>query len=89
MACGRDNNQQQQLHKALQQSKQDAHTAITELLEREEKQKALRKQIIRIKADYEELLEDGKQACTCSKVYPAPQQTMSTLLHCIACLQCS
>ena len=46
----------------LQQSKLDAHAAISGLRAQEEKQKALRKQIIRARADYEELLEDGKEA---------------------------
>lgn len=67
----RDNQQQQHLHMTLQQSKIDAHAAIAGLVEQEEKQKALRKQIIRARADYEELLEDGKQACNYSSCYPA------------------
>ena len=35
-------------------------------MDQEKKQKALRKRIIRAKADHEELLEDVKQACSCS-----------------------
>ena len=55
---------------ALQQSKRKAHSAIAGLMDQEKKQKALRKQIIRAKADHEELLEDGKQACSRSGSVP-------------------
>ena len=48
----------------LQQSKASARTAISGLADQQEKQKALRKQINRARLDYEELLEDGKQACS-------------------------
>ena len=50
------------MHQHVQQSKFDARAAISGLTAQEEKLKALRKQIIRVKADQEELLEDGKVA---------------------------
>ena len=62
----RDNQQQQHTQACLQQSKVNARAAISGLAQQEEQQKALRKQLIRARADYEELLEDGKQACLCN-----------------------
>ena len=77
----RDNIQQRHMLRTLQQSKVDARTAMAGLQGLEEKQKALRKQIIRARAEHEELLEDGKQACSCSKSWSEMQPV---LLLCIA-----
>lgn len=79
----RDNGQQQQVHILLQQSKSSARTAISGLADQQEKQKGLRKQIIRARADYEELLEDGKQA------WPQFANTVETLsMKAKACMSC-
>ena len=45
----------------LQQSKMSARVAISGLTDQRDKLKVVRKQIIRVRAEYEELLEDGKQ----------------------------
>ena len=57
----RENMQQRTAHAALQQSKVQARAAITGAVQQQETLRGLAKQLIRAKADHEELLVDGKQ----------------------------